>query len=129
MKKVLSSLNNISSYFESIGQNEYAQDVHNVFMKLADKFKPEYEVEFPMNLDDALNNYDSDSYEVDSEGDWEESEPIDEFRSDLDEDLLHSPAAVDDNHIIFENPENDHIEVMNMIPEHHLNTLHKNDDR
>ena len=35
MKKVLSSLNNISSYFESIGQNEYAQDVHNVFMKLA----------------------------------------------------------------------------------------------
>lgn len=128
MKKVLSSLNNISSYFESIGQNEYAQDVHNVFMKLADKFKPEYEVEFPMNLDDALNDF-SENYEVDSEGDWEESEPIDEFRSDLDEDLLHSPAAVDDNHLIFENPENDHIEVMNMIPKHHLNTLHKNDDR
>ena len=129
MKKVLSSLNNISSYFESIGQNEYAQDVHNVFMKLADKFKPEYEVEFPMNLDDALNNFDSENYEVDSEGDWEESEPIDEFRGDLDEDLLHSPAAVDDNHLIFENPKNDHIEVMNMIPKHHLNTLHKNDDR
>jgi len=129
MKKVLSSLNNISNYFESIGQNEYAQDIHTVFMKVADKFKPEYDVEFPMNLDDALNNYDSGSYEVDSEGDWEESEPIDEFRSELDDEFLHSPAAVDDNHIIFENPENDHIEVMNMIPEHHLNTLHKNDDR
>jgi hypothetical protein len=36
---------------------------------------------------------------------------------------------VDDNHLIFENPKNDHIEVMNLIPKHHLNTLHKNDDR
>lgn len=128
MKKVLSSLNNISNYFESVGELDYAKDVHNVFMKLADKFNPEYEVEFPMNLDDALGKY-SENYEVDSEGDWEESEPIDEFRSELDDELLHSPAAVDDNHLIFENPENDHIEVMNMIPKHHLNTLHKNDDR
>ena len=42
---------------------------------------------------------------------------------------LHQPAAVDDNHIIFYNEDEDHVEVMNMIPKHHLNTLHKNDDR
>ena len=128
MKKILSSLNNISNYFESIGQIEYAQDVHEVFMKVADKFKPEYKVKFPMNLDDALNNYDSENYEVDSEGDWEETEPIDEFRSEIDDEFEHAPAAVDDNHIIFENPETDHIEVMNMVPKHHLDSLHKNDD-
>ena len=34
--------------------------------------------------------------------------------------------AVDDNHIIFYNEDEDHVEVMNMIPEHHLDSLHKN---
>lgn len=126
---VLKDLNIVTSMLEESGDFVLAEKVHNVFIKLADKFKPEYEVTFPMNLDDALNNYDSENYEVDSEGDWEETEPIDEFRSELDEDFLHAPAAVDDNHLIFENPENDHVEVMNMIPKHHLNTLHKNDDK
>ena len=128
MKKVLSSLNNISSYFESIGQNEYAQDVHNVFMKLADKFNPEYDVKFPMNLDDALNNFDSENYQVDSDGSWEDAEPISDFREESSDDMMHSPAAVDENHIIFYNEDDDQVEVMNMIPEHHLDSLHKNPD-
>ena len=128
MKKILSSLNTISNYFDSVGQEKYAQDIHNVFMKLADKFNPEYNVTFPKNLNDALNDFDS-NYEVDSEGDWEETDPIDEFRDEIGDTFLHSPAAVDDNHIIFENPKNKHIEVMNMVPKHHLDSLHKNDDR
>jgi hypothetical protein len=128
MKKILSSLNTISNYFDSIGQEKYAHDIHNVFMKLADKFNPEYNVTFPKNLNDALNDFDS-NYEVDSEGDWEETDPIDEFRDEIGDTFLHSPAAVDDNHIIFENPKNKHIEVMNMVPKHHLDSLHKNDDR
>jgi hypothetical protein len=128
MKKILSSLNTISNYFDSIGQEKYAHDIHNVFMKLADKFNPEYDVTFPKNLNDALNDFDS-NYEVDSEGDWEETDPIDEFRDEIGDTFLHSPAAVDDNHIIFENPKNKHIEVMNMVPKHHLDSLHKNDDR
>lgn len=128
MKKILSSLNTISNYFDSIGQEKYAHDIHNVFMKLADKFNPEYDVTFPKNLNDALNDFDS-NYEVDSEGDWEETDPIDEFRDEIGDTFLHSRAAVDDNHIIFENPKNKHIEVMNMVPKHHLDSLHKNDDR
>lgn len=128
MKKILSSLNTISNYFDSIGQEKYANDIHNVFMKLADKFNPEYKVTFPKNLNDALDDFNS-NYEVDSEGDWEETDPIDEFRDELDDSDLHSPAAVDDNHIIFENPKNKHIEVMNMVPKQHLDSLHKNDDR
>ena len=128
MKKILSSLNTISNYFDSIGQEKYANDIHNVFMKLADKFNPEYKVTFPKNLNDALDDFNS-NYEVDSEGDWEETDPIDEFRDELGDTFLHSPAAVDDNHIIFENPKNKHIEVMNMVPKHHLDSLHKNDDK
>ncbi len=31
-------------------------------------FKNDYTVEFPMNLDDALNNYDSGTYSVDKKG-------------------------------------------------------------
>lgn len=125
---VLRDLNIITASLENSGDIETADKIHNVFMRLADKFKPEYQVEFPMNLDDALNNYDSGNYEVDFEGDWEETEPIDEFRSEISDEFEHAPAAVDDNHIIFENPENEHIEVMNMVPKHHLNTLHHNDD-
>jgi len=125
---VLRDLNIITASLENSGDYNTADKIHNVFMRLADKFKPEYQVEFPMNLDDALNNYDSGNYEVDAEGDWEETEPIDEFRAEINDEFLHAPAAVDDNHLIFENPENEHIEVMNMVPKHHLDSLHKNDD-
>jgi hypothetical protein len=79
-----------------------------------------------MNLDDALNNYDSENYQVDKDGSWEDAEPISDFREESSDDLMHSPAAIDDNHIIFYNEDENHIEVMNMIPEHHLDSLHKN---
>lgn len=90
------------------------------------KFKKVYEVPFPMDLDKALNKFDPNNYEVDSDGSWEETETINEFREEASDYFLHSPAAVDDNHLIFYNKSNDNIEVMNMIPKHHLDTLHKN---
>jgi len=126
---ILVSLNKIAMHFENENRYDIAEDLNNVFHKLASKFKPTYEVPFPMNLDDALNNYDSANYEVDSEGDWEESESISDFREELSDAELHQPAAVDDNHIIFYNEDDEHVEVMNMIPEHHLDTLHKNPDK
>jgi hypothetical protein len=103
-----------------------ANRIHNMFIKEAAKFKKEYDVPFPMNLDDALNNYDSGNYQIDSDGSWEDAEPISDFREEMSDADLHQPAAVDDNHIVFYNEDDDHIEVMNMIPEHHLDSLHKN---
>ena len=126
MKDKLINFHKLACILEAEGMEVESRTVHNMFLKMSKDFKPKYNVEFPMNLDDALNNFDSDTYEVDSEGDWEETDPIDEFRDELGDMFLHSPAAVDDNHIIFYNEDEDHVEVMNMIPEHHLDSLHKN---
>lgn len=128
MNQEINNIHQLACILESSGFDKEAKIVHDLFIKKAAEFKPKYEVEFPMNLDDALNNYDSNTYEVDSEGDWEETDPVLEFRKKMGDEMLHSPAAVDDNHIIFENPKNKHIEVMNMVPKHHLDSLHKNDD-
>ena len=122
----LQSLSELAELLESQGNIVEANRVHAMFIKEASKFKKEYEVPFPMNLDDALNNYDSENYQVDKDGSWEDAEPISDFREEASDDLMHSPAAVDDNHIIFYNEDEDHVEVMNMIPEHHLDSLHKN---
>jgi hypothetical protein len=122
----LKSLSELAELLESQGNIVEANRVHNLFLKEANKFKKHYEVPFPMNLDDALNNYDENNYQVDSDGSWEDAEPISDFREESSDDLMHSPAAVDDNHIIFYNEDEDHIEVMNMIPKHHLDSLHKN---
>jgi hypothetical protein len=97
-----------------------------MFVKEASEFKKEYNVPFPMNLDDALNNYDSENYEIDKDGSWEDSEPISDFREEMSDEDLHQPASVDENHIVFYNEDEEHIEVMNVIPEHHLDSLHKN---
>ena len=122
----LRSLAELAELLESQGNIVEANRVHKLFIKEAEKFKKEYSVPFPMNLDDALNNYDENNYQVDSDGSWEDAEPISDFREESSDDLMHSPAAVDDNHIIFYNEDEDHIEVMNMIPRHHLDSLHKN---
>ena len=122
----LQSLAELAELLESQGNIVEANRVHIMFIKEAEKFKKKYEVPFPMNLDDALNNYDENNYQVDSDGSWEDAEPISDFREESSDDLMHSPAAVDDNHIIFYNEDEDHIEVMNMIPKHHLDSLHKN---
>lgn len=126
MRIKLAQLADLAEKLEEQGNILEANVVHNLFMKEASEFKKKYNVPFPMNLDDALNNYDSDNYEVDKDGQWEDTETINDFREEASDDLLHSPAAVDDNHLIFYNEDEDHIEVMNMIPEHHLDTLHKN---
>ena len=123
---ILDSLNRIAIILEDNRKFLSASEINDVFLKLANKFKPEYQVPFPMNLDDALNNYDADNYEVDVEGDWEDTETDKAFREEASDDLLHSPATVDDNHLIFYNKDEDHVEVMNMVPKHHLDTLHKN---
>lgn len=122
----LRSLAELAELLESQGNIIEANRVHSMFVKEASEFKKKYDVPFPMNLDDALNNYDSGTYSVDQKGSWEDAEPISDFREELSDADLHQPAAVDDNHIIFYNEDDDHIEVMNMIPKHHLDTLHKN---
>lgn len=122
----LQSLAELADLLESQGNIIEANRIHSLFVKEASEFKKKYEVPFPMNLDDALNNYDSDNYQIDKDGSWEDAEPISDFREESSDDLMHSPAAVDDNHIVFFNEDEDHIEVMNMIPEHHLDSLHKN---
>lgn len=124
----LQALAELADLLEEQGNLVEANRVHNLFVKEANKFKKTYQVPFPMNLDDALNNYDSENYQVDSDGSWEDAEPISDFREELSDADLHQPAAVDDNHIIFYNEDNKHVEVMNMIPEHHLDSLHKNPD-
>lgn len=127
----LKFLSKLAEDLESKGNFIEARTIHNLFMKEAkDKFKPSYPVEFPMNLDDALNNYDENNYEVDSEGDWEETETISDFREEASDELLHTPAAVDDNHIILQNPKDkSKFEVMNMVPEQHLDSLHNQKDK
>lgn len=122
----LKFLSSLVEKLESEGNIIEANAVHNLFVKEASDFKKKYEVKFPMNLDDALNNYDSNTYEVDKDGQWENTESISDFREEASDDLMHSPAAVDDNHLVFYNEDEDHIEVMNMIPKHHLDSLHKN---
>lgn len=129
MNDYLENLNLLITELENGGFFPEASNIHKLFLKEAkSKFKPSYSVDFPMNLDDALNNYDSGNYEIDVEGDWEETEPISDFREEASDVMLHSPAAVDDNHLIFYNKDEDHVEVMNMVPKHHLDTLHKNPD-
>jgi hypothetical protein len=130
MKKsnILRQINRIAISLENNKQSRQAIMIHNLFIKLSSEFKNSYQVEFPMNLDDALNNYDSGTYSVDQKGSWEDAEPISDFREELSDEDLHQPATVDDNHIVFYNEDDEHVEVMNMIPNHHLDTLHNNPD-
>ena len=125
-RQVIKELNKAAVMLEDMKLLKEAKAIHNVFIKVASEFKNDYNVEFPMNLDDALNNYDSGTYSVDQKGSWEDAEPISDFREELSDADLHQPAAVDDNHIVFYNEDEEHVEVMNMIPKHHLDSLHKN---
>ena len=118
----------LSSLIEKLeieGNIVEANAVHNLFIKEAADFDKEYKVKFPMNLNQALNEFD-DSYEVDKDGHWEDTETISDFREETSDDMMHSPATVDDDHLVFYNEDKNHVEVMNMIPKHHLETLHNN---
>ncbi len=110
---------------EQKGFQVEANNVHQLFIKEANRFKKTFNVPFPNDLNKALDEFNS-NYQVDSDGSWENAEPISDFRKELSDADLHQPAAVDDNHIIFYNEDEKHVEVMNMIPEHHLDSLHKN---
>ena len=118
-------LSSLVEKLESEGNIVEANAVHNVFIKEAADFDKEYKVKFPMNLNQALNEFD-DSYEVDKDGHWEDTETISDFREETSDDMMHSPATVDDDHLVFYNEDKDHVEVMNMIPKHHLKSLHNN---
>ena len=125
----LKFLSEMAEKLESEGNIVEANIVHNLFLKQAKEFDKEYDVKFPMNLNQALDEFDADSYEVDKDGHWQDTETISDFREEASDDIMHSPAAVDDDHLVFYNEDENHVEVMNMIPKHHLNTLHKNPDK
>ena len=108
----LQALAELADLLEEQGNLVEANRVHNLFVKEANKFKKTYQVPFPMNLDDALNNYDAENYQVDSDGSWEDAEPISDFREELSDADLHQPAAVDDNHIIFYNEDDYHLQLL-----------------
>lgn len=123
---ILNFLSSLADKLENENNIVEANAVHNLFMKQASEFDKEYKVKFPMNLNQALDEFDANSYEVDKDGHWEDTETISEFREEASDSLMHSPATVDDDHLVFYNKEKDHVEVMNMIPKHHLETLHNN---
>jgi hypothetical protein len=93
------------------------------YIKKSSKFEKVYNVEVKQNLDDTLNQYDENKYYVDSDGQWENAIPISKFRKKLTDEELHLPSAVDSNHIVFFEEDGD-VQVMNMVPEHHLDSLH-----
>jgi hypothetical protein len=121
----LKSLSDMIEDLEQKGFQVEANNVHNLFIKEANRFKKTFNVPFPKDLNKALDEFNS-NYQVDSDGSWENAEPISDFREELSDADLHQPAAVDDNHIVFYNEDEKHVEVMNMIPKHHLDSLHKN---
>jgi hypothetical protein len=121
----LKSLSDMIEDLEQKGFQVEANNVHQLFIKEANRFKKTFNVPFPKDLNKALDEFNS-NYQVDSDGSWENAEPISDFREELSDADLHQPAAVDDNHIVFYNEDEKHVEVMNMIPKHHLDSLHKN---
>lgn len=125
---LLKDINRLANYFEKNNNIVIASKLDEVFHKIAKEFQEEHLVPFNKNLDKALNDFDAENYQVDAEGNWADAEPISKFRKQLTDKELHQPAEVDDNHLIFYNEEEDHVEVMNMIPEHHLDTLHDEPD-
>ena len=124
----LQALADLTDLLEEQGNIVESNRVHSLFVKEANKFKKTYEVPFDKDLDHALKDFEGGNYQVDSDGSWENAEPISDFREELSDADLHQPATIDDNHIVFYNEDDEHVEVMNMIPKHHLDTLHKNPD-
>ncbi len=124
----LYALAELAEQLENQGFIVEANNVHNLFIKEADSFNKSYMVKMPMDVSDAVNNFDSNLYELDTEGEWQNTISIPEFVKQAPDKLMHAPAAVDKNHIVFENPENKKIEVMNVIPEEHMDTIHNPDE-
>lgn len=120
----LQALAELADQLENQGFIVEANNVHNLFLKQADQFNEKHMVEFPMDVSDALNNYDTKNYKLDPEGNWQNLVSIPEFIENSTDELTHAPAAVDKNHIVLENPENKKIEVINVVPREHWDTVH-----
>jgi hypothetical protein len=121
---VLNELHRIASQLEDKGLEVLASHIDEVFSKVAEAdealFDKNDDIPAEMNLEDAINNYDSNVYKVDVKGNWEKSEwmTIPEFFEHLSEEDLKAPASVDDNHIVVHLP-NVGTQVINMVPKQH----------
>ena len=77
-------------------------------------------------MNEALNEFDASNYELDTEGKWEETQTFQDFREQTSDKEMHDPAAVDGDHIVKFDKDTGNIDVFNVIPKHHLDSLHKN---
>jgi hypothetical protein len=120
----LQALAELADQLENQGFIVEANNVHNLFLKQADQFNEKHLVELPMDVSDAVNNFDSKNYKVDPKGNWQDLMSIPDFIDNISDELTHAPADVDKNHIVFKNPKTDNIEVMNVVPREHWDTVH-----
>lgn len=127
----LKELAELCDQLEAQGNIIEANNIHNLFIKKASEVEKGHSVKFPMTFEQALEKFSPEEFEVDIDGKWEDTEPISDIKNEY-EDLLDDPAAIDDNHIILFDEENELDEddgpfvVMNMVPEEHMDTLQNN---
>lgn len=83
-------------------------------------------IEAESNLEDAINNFDSNLYKVDPHGDWMDNEwmTVEDYMEMLIDkygrNIIYAPAAIDANHIAFDSP--DGFQVVNMVHKSHWDT-------
>lgn len=127
----LKELAELCDQLEAQGNIIEANNIHNLFIKIASEVEKGHSVKFPMTFEQALEKFSPEEFEVDIDGKWEDTEPISDIKNEY-EDLLDDPAAIDDNHIILFDEDNELDEddgpfvVMNMVPEEHMDTLQNN---
>ena len=127
----LNELAELCDQLEAQGNIIEANNIHNLFIKKASEVEKGHSVKFPMTFEQALKKFSPEEFEVDIDGNWEDTEPITDIKNEYD-DLLDDPAAIDDNHIILFDEDNELDEddgpfvVMNMVPEEHMDTLQNN---
>jgi delta-aminolevulinic acid dehydratase/porphobilinogen synthase len=122
-------LKNLSSIAESLEEQGFfveANRIHQLFLKTSSEYDKTYFVPVKQNLNEALNEFDSSNYELDTEGKWENTQTIQDFREETSDKEMHDPAAVDGDHIVKFDQETGDVDVFNVIPKHHLETLHNN---
>ena len=127
----LKELAELCDQLEAQGNIIEANNIHNLFIKKASEVEKGHSVKFPMTFEQALEKFSPEEFEVDIDGKWEDTEPISDIKNEY-EDLLDDPAAIDDNHIILFDEDNELDEndgpfvVMNMVPEEHMDSLQNN---
>ena len=127
----LKELAELCDQLEAQGNIIEANNIHNLFIKKASEVEKGHSVKFPMTFEQALEKFSPEEFEVDIDGKWEDTEPISDIKNEYG-DLLDDPAAIDDNHIILFDEDNELDEddgpfvVMNMVPEEHMDTLQNN---